>query len=181
MGRSKGTSGVPFTSHSPAPQSSRASTPTPLTPEGQAVFQRDRTPFPMGDEGKQQQTDPLSLSLAYPPAPGIMQTMPKGQQPARQTFPALEAPLALLPPGNPEELSTQLQPEFEQSRPGMISSSEDKPTGTRKVETVRRVDEPSDDEDETPEIDLDQIAEKVLPKVKRILEIESERLSRYRR
>ena len=72
-------------------------------------------------------------------------------------------------------------PETEEFEPMPVQHVEDQPFESPKVETVQRVDDPADeDADEVDEIDLDQLAEKVLPKVKRILEIESERLSRYR-
>jgi hypothetical protein len=72
-------------------------------------------------------------------------------------------------------------PETEELGPSTVPQTEDQPPEPGKVETVHRVDVPADeDELEVLEIDLDQLAEKVLPKVKRILEIESERLSRYR-
>jgi len=102
--------------------------------------------------------------------------------PAPQPTASLPLLLAQLPSmlETPEERSLELMPETERPEPVSIPRVEDQPSEPGKIETVRRIDEPAEEESEIPEIDLDQLAEKVLPKVKRILEIESERLSRYR-
>jgi hypothetical protein len=168
----------PLTSVSGVPHVAQEGVPVQSAPEGPDAIQRLAPPSPLDVGPADSQPEPLSMSLAYPRSPetGRMTTTP--QLSAPQTLPPSQLPF---PPGTPEELALQLMPETEELEPSFVPQTEDQPPEPGKVETVQRVDVPADeDELEVLEIDLDQLAEKVLPKVKRILEIESERLSRYR-
>jgi hypothetical protein len=68
---------------------------------------------------------------------------------------------------------------LEPSGQPVVQGEWEEPEVTVSKQMVRRVDEPEvESEPEVTDIDLDQLAEDVLPLVKRILEIESERLSK---
>jgi hypothetical protein len=142
-------------------------------PSGQTsddtLFRQEESPSPTI-------TEPLSMSLAFPGSPG---------QPRTQTGPdthlssaPLEEQKSQLPPD--EELPPQLSSELEPSQQPVVQREWEEPDEeivSRQI--VRRLGEPeTESEPEEASIDLDQLAEDVLPLVKRILEIESERLSR---
>jgi hypothetical protein len=127
--------------------------------------------------------EPLALPMAYPIPPGQPQQRPP-IQPITPEQPLLQPPPAesqLLQPKPEGELLPQPTPELEYEMPDLTPIPWDKTSQIDTKDTIRRViEEPEvvdDDEPEPEEIDLEQLAEDVLPLVKRILEIESERLA----
>jgi len=167
----------PFAALGSTPPSVQDQVPIHFAAEGPVAMQRQTPPIPLEGEPGASQPEPLSMSLAYPSSTGTRQMMPAPQPTASLPLQSAQLPSML---ETPEERSLELMPETERPEPVSIPRVEDQPSEPGKIETVRRIDEPAEEESEIPEIDLDQLAEKVLPKVKRILEIESERLSRYR-
>jgi hypothetical protein len=140
--------------------------PAPILPKGRSPEPQPPSPSPI---------EPLSMALAYPSSPS--QPSPKiGQLP--QALPhemTLSTPQLLMgeqplfPPEEDPDLGKFAISPFEEDG---IDGEE---IVTRQVDEFDDV-EADDDVDEA--MDLDQLAEDVLPLVKRILEIESERLSR---
>jgi len=125
------------------------------------------------------QIEPLPMSLAYTPrlpqSPSII-SQPKELPPADArsllAWPPVEEELPLEPP-IVEEAEEALVPSIEGDEFG------DEEIVSRQIDDDEDlVDEEIEPEEEIEDIDLDQLAEDVLPLVKRILEIESERLSR---
>jgi hypothetical protein len=124
-------------------------------------------------------TEPLALPVAYPIPPGRTQQRPPIPPPLPdQPLPAEEQLLQRTPEG---ELLPKPTPEPELEMPDLTQIPWDEPSQIDTGDTIRRViEEPEivgDDEPEPEEIYLEQLAEDVLPLVKRILEIESERLA----
>jgi len=119
--------------------------------------------------------EPLQMALAY--APRTLQPAPSiSPQPTAPT----DKPTSLTWPPTEEELLEEIpqEPELEEAQ---IQPFEDDETDGEEI-VSRQIDEEIEEieptEDIDDELDLDQLAEDVLPLVKRILEIESERLSR---
>jgi len=119
-------------------------------------------------------TEPLSMSLAYTrptdrPSPQSRQSLsrtPAEIRPQiRQTQPQFES-----------EAQTIKAPALKTTGAPIVQRIPDTPSETSPGETIRRIEEPEEGgEPDSP--DLDKLAEDVLPLVKRILEIEAERLS----
>jgi hypothetical protein len=121
--------------------------------------------------------EPLRMALAEVPA-GSRQSVSRSVGPEispAQTSPPLQQPHRQLQ----DERLEQIPPELQTTPQPTLPRAMDESVSSAPIETVHRQDDPEvADAPEVQEIDLDQLAEDVLPLVKRILEIESERIPR---
>jgi len=118
--------------------------------------------------------EPLPMSLAQ--MPQTERPSPASRQPFQsttvETSPQVIQPRPQVVPESAPRATSAVQT----TQTPTVQRLPDEPAVTSPVETVRRIEEPEEGGELTSP-DLDQLAEDVLPYVKRILEIEAERLS----